>query len=155
MQKSRTRATQPILDETFAAGTFYRLVGYQEEGIRSLHFVGDGTIICSAITVEHSDAATNVDGSPLDPKDPACTTPGWGLGPSSAGGSGSATTVGASEGRLWMPDAAIGSLTIAASTTTTGGARVAYGNQAARFTRVKIVVGTGGRLKIYGAGGLL
>ena len=32
MQKSRTRANNPILDETFGVGTFYRLVGFQEEG---------------------------------------------------------------------------------------------------------------------------
>ena len=154
MQKSRTRANNPILDETFGVGTFYRLVGFQEEGIRSLHFIGDGTIVCSAITVEHGDLGQNLDGTSLDPRENS-STPGWGLGPASAGGTGAATTVGASDARLWVQDAAIGTLTIAAATGATGRARVVYGNQAARFTRVKIVVGTGGRLRIAGAGGLM
>lgn len=154
MQRSRTRQSATILDETLGIGTFYRLVGNLEEGIRSLHFVGDGTIVCTSITVQHCDMPMNLDGTPFDPNANAAS-PGWGLGPSTAGGSGAATGVGVSDARLWLTDAAIPAIAIAASTSATGAARVCYGNQAARFTRVVIVVSMGGRLRIAGAGGLL
>jgi len=152
MQRSKTRQANPMLDETFGAGTFYRLIDFQGDGERSLHIVGDGTIICSAITVWHCDYAQNLDGTSLDPRENN-STPGWGVGPAAAGGTGAATTVGASDLRLWIQDAAIGTLTIAAATDATGAARVTYSNQPARFSRVKIIVGTGGRLRIAGAGG--
>ena len=155
MQRSRTRQSAIILDETFdKIGTFYRLVGNLEEGIRSLHFVGDGTIVCSSITVQHCDMPANLDGTSFDPNATAAS-PGWGLGPAVAGGNGAEVTVGVNDPRLWLTDPAIAAMTIAASATATGAARVCYGNQAARFTRVVIVVSTGGRLRIAGAGGLL
>lgn len=152
MQRSKTRQTNPLLDETFGVGTFYRLIDFQGDGARSLHIVGDGTIACSAITFWHCDFAQNIDGTSLDPNENN-STPGWGLGPSTAGGSGAATTIGASDLRLWIQDTVIGTLTIAAATDATGAARVTYSNQPARFTKVKIVVSNGGRLRIAGAGG--
>lgn len=138
----------PFVDETFGVGTFYRLIGFPEGLIRSLHAVGDGTV-AATITVQHCDLALNLDGSSLAPDgvvpSTKTPTPGWGL-------KGAATTVGVGDPRLWQPDTAIGTLTVAASATVTGGARATYGNLAARYSRVVIVVTVGGRLVIDGVG---
>lgn len=137
------RRNNPIVDETFAVGTFYRLIGHRENGVCSAHAIGDGTAVAT-ITIEHCDMPVNIDGTSLIPTEPGAAAPGWGL-------KGAATTVGASDARLWQPDAAIGTLSIAATTGVTGGARVSWGNQKAVYTRAKIVVTTAGRIMIAGA----
>lgn len=114
-----------FFDETFGVGTFYRKIGFHEM-VRSLQIQGDGTAVASA-TVEHCDFADNLDGSTVDPN---------------VAGVASA----------WQPDTAIGTLSIAASATVTGGARVSYGNQTARLSRVVLVVTTGGRIRCAGTG---
>lgn len=112
-------------DATFGVGTFYIAIGFHEM-VRSLQLQGDGTAIATA-TVEHCDFATNLDGTAVN-----------------------AAVAGVAS--IWQPDAAIGTLAIAASATVTGGARVSYSNQTARLSRVVLVVATGGRIRIGGTG---
>lgn len=140
------------VDEVFAgAGTFYRRFPIEAFDVKSLHVVSaaDGTNAGAAgtVTVEHSDVpapvATSTTFGSFDPSD--ATYCGWGA-------AGAATTVGASQGRYWKQDVAVGSLTVASATDATGGARVDMSNVAARWSRFKIEITTPGRLIIAGSG---
>ena len=131
---------EPYVDEVFGVGTFYRQIGMRDSTVRSIHAVGDG-VAAATITVEHNDFYNN----PFTNDDTRSIA--GGLAPK-----GSLTTVGSGDRRLWQPDAAVGTLTILAVTTVTGGARQTYQNQPAAFSRVVIVTTVGGRIIITGAG---
>lgn len=104
----------------FAIATYYIPIPFAAALVSSLQLTGDGTAVASA-TVQHTDLPLNLDGTEIDPRV-------------------------AGLGHVWATDAAIGTLSIAASTGPTGTARVTFGNQPRRQSRIVLVVTVGGRI---------
>lgn len=107
----------------FTAGTYYIPIPFAAMPVKSLMLVGDGTAVASA-TVAHTDMDHDLDDTVINPR-----------------------AVG--NLRCWKTDAAVGTLSIAASTGDTGSARVTISNQPARMSRIVLVVTVGGRIAGY------
>jgi hypothetical protein len=119
-----------------AAATHYYSIVFPDGPCRqhSIHLAGDGVIACTA-TVQHCDF-------PHDPTK-AIAAADRAINPAVV-----------SELRLWPQDIAVGTLTIAASTGATGGARASWSNQLAKHSRLVIVVTVPGKLSVRGIGEL-
>ena len=104
----------------FGVSTYYIPIPFAAMPVKSLMLVGDGTAVASAI-VQHTDMDVDLDGTLINPR-----------------------VVG--NGRCWKDDAAIGTLSIAASTGATGSARVTFSNASARQSRIVLTVTVGGRI---------
>ena len=112
-------------DQTLLKSTTY-YIPIPTQDILGFTVVGDGTGTAT-FTVQWCDFAEDLDGNPIDP--------------SVAG-----------DARIWQPDAAIGSLTIAASTTATGGKRVTLSNVPRRAGRIALATGVAGRFVVNWSG---
>lgn len=112
-------------DQTLLAATAYYIPIPTEE-IMGFTVVGDGTGTAT-FTVQWCDFAVDLNGAAINP--------------SVAG-----------DARIWQPDAAIGSLSIAASSTVTGGKRVTLSNVPRRAGRIVLVTGVAGRFVVNWSG---
>lgn len=124
MRRFTATQAEHFYDQTLAAGTYY--IPIPTEEILAFTVVGDGTGTAT-FTVQWCDFAKDLSDAAIDPSV-------------------------ASDARIWQPDAAIGSLTIAASSTVTGGKRVTLSNVPRRAGRIVLVVGVGGRFVINWSG---
>lgn len=104
----------------FGVATYYIPIPFSGAQVSSLQLTSDGAAAATA-TIQHTDMPHNLDGTEIDPR-----------------------VVGL--GNVWVADTAIGTLTIAASTGPTGTARVTFGNQPRRLSRIVLVVTVGGRI---------
>lgn len=105
---------------SFGVSTYYIPIPFSSALVSSLQITGDGTAVASA-TVQHTDMPRNLNGTAIDPR-----------------------VVG--DGNVWVTDSSIGTLSIAASTGSTGTARVTFSNQPRRMSRIVLAVTTGGRI---------
>lgn len=105
----------------FAVATYYIPIINDGSAVNSIHIQGDGTFAATA-TVQHSDFERDLNGAPINPR--------------------VAGTLSA-----WSFDAAIGTLTIAASAGLTGSARATWSNQPRAMSRIVLVVSVGGRAR--------
>lgn len=122
---SRTFTSTPgsfWIDATITSGqTYYYELPVQD--VTSIQIAGDG-VAAATITVQHTDFAFDLAGAAVTPTSGAS----------------------ASDARIWKDDPAIGSLSLAASTGSTGGVRVTFTNAPRRSTRVKVVASATGRI---------
>jgi hypothetical protein len=124
MRKFSAVASAHYYDQTLDVGTYY--IPIPTEEILAFTVVGDGTGTAT-FTVQWCDFALDLSGAAIDP--------------SVAG-----------DARIFQPDAAIGSLSIAASSTSTGGKRVSLSNVPRRAGRIVLAVGVRGRFVINWSG---
>lgn len=124
MRKFSAVASDHYYDQTLAVGTHYITIPTEE--ILAFTVVGDGTG-AATFTVQWCDFAKDLSDAAIDP--------------SVAG-----------DARIWQPDAVIGTLTIAASATVTGGKRVTLSNVPRRAGRIALAVSVQGRFVVNWSG---
>lgn len=111
-----TNQTTLWIDETLGVGTHYRAIPGLSYTAISLASAGTGA---ATVYVQHTDYPVDFNGA--------------------------AVAADNTDDRLWRTDDNIAVKTIAASTTTTGGIRVAFASAPRRLSRAKIVVSVAGR----------